>query len=164
MVSLDNNNFSKDYIDELIEYLNSESIKVSVFGEFSTGKSTFINAIINEEILSEDYVPTTAVPTRISYSNLFNISVIMKNGKIISLYNDDNEDKRLRKYIGKSNDSILNILKKKRKTIQTFITQWTKEGKSADKVAEVCVYLPHKLLNNKIFKFLFDTDKFSPII
>ena len=35
MLSLDNNNFSKDYIDKLIKYLNSESIKVSVFGEFN---------------------------------------------------------------------------------------------------------------------------------
>ena len=144
------NNFTKENINELIKFLKNENIRVSVFGEFSTGKSTLINAIINEEILSEDYLPTTAVPTIISYSDLFNISVKMKNEKIISLYNDDIEDKKIRKYIGKSDESFLNILKKKKKTIQTFISQWTKEGENVDEVHEVCIAIPHKLLKNKI--------------
>ena len=79
MLLLNKKTFEKKDINKIIDYLNTETIKVSVFGEFSTGKSTFINAIINERILAEDYIPTTAVPTKISYSSLFNISVKMKN-------------------------------------------------------------------------------------
>ena len=50
---------------EISKYLKTEKIKVSVFGEFSSGKTTFLNALINENILTVAYVPTTAVPTRI---------------------------------------------------------------------------------------------------
>ena len=60
---------------EIIKYLKTEKIRVSVFGEFSTGKTTFLNALINEEILTVAYEPTTAVPTRIRYGRLFNIFV-----------------------------------------------------------------------------------------
>ena len=45
MILLYNKTFEKNDINKIIDYLNTETIKVSVFGEFGTGKSTFINAI-----------------------------------------------------------------------------------------------------------------------
>ena len=109
MPLLNKDTIKKETIDELIDFLKNGNIKVSVFGEFNMGKSTFLNAIINEEILSEDWLPTTAVPTKIIFSNLFNISVQLRTGENILLYQNDNEEKKWRKYIGSSNDSILNI-------------------------------------------------------
>ena len=38
-----------------------------IMGEFKTGKSTFINAILEEEILKSDVTPATAVVSMISY-------------------------------------------------------------------------------------------------
>ena len=86
LVNIDNLKLSD--INEVVEYLKKECIRVSVFGEFSCGKTTFLNALINENILTTAYAPTTAVPTRITYSNLFNITVKMNSGKTIYLYND----------------------------------------------------------------------------
>ncbi|EKQ57241.1 MULTISPECIES: dynamin family protein [unclassified Clostridium] len=41
---------------------------VVIIGEFKTGKSTFINAILREELLKSDVTPATAVVTMIKYS------------------------------------------------------------------------------------------------
>ncbi|GFN31623.1 dynamin family protein [Paenibacillus xylaniclasticus] len=42
---------------------------VGIMGEFSAGKSTFINALLGEEILQSDVLPTTAVVTYIKYGD-----------------------------------------------------------------------------------------------
>jgi small GTP-binding protein len=48
-----------------------ESLKypciVMVAGEFKTGKSTFINALLGEEVLTSDVIPATAVVTKLTY-------------------------------------------------------------------------------------------------
>ena len=67
-----------------MEKLNGKKkIKVSVFGEFSSGKTTFLYALINENILTVAYEPTTAVPTRIRYAKTFNILVYKLSDKIL---------------------------------------------------------------------------------
>ena len=50
LVNIDNLKLSD--VNEVIEYLKKECIRVSVFGEFGSGKSTFLNALINENILT----------------------------------------------------------------------------------------------------------------
>ena len=77
-------------ISEITKYLKTEKIKVSVFGEFSCGKTTFLNALINEDILTVAYEPTTAVPTRIRFSKIFNVLVCKISGEILKL-NCDNK-------------------------------------------------------------------------
>ena len=51
---------------------------ISIFGEFSTGKSTFLNALMGEDILSVATEPTTATPTRIQWARAFNVLVFGK--------------------------------------------------------------------------------------
>ncbi len=48
--------------------LNRDSFKVLVCGEFNRGKSTFINALLGEEVLPTDVVPCTAIINAIKYS------------------------------------------------------------------------------------------------
>ncbi len=48
--------------------LNRESFKVLVVGEFKRGKSTFINALLGEEVLPAFATPCTAVINEIKYS------------------------------------------------------------------------------------------------
>lgn len=50
------------------ESLNRENFKVLVVGEFKRGKSTFINALIGEEVLPAYATPCTAVINEIKYS------------------------------------------------------------------------------------------------
>ncbi|QNU23465.1 dynamin family protein [Geobacillus zalihae] len=56
-------------VSELIDI--QESLKypciVMVAGEFKTGKSTFINALLGEEVLTSDVIPATAVVTKLTY-------------------------------------------------------------------------------------------------
>lgn len=50
-----------------VQLLNNKTV-VGVGGKFSAGKSKFINAILNDDILPEDQNPTTSIPTYIVYS------------------------------------------------------------------------------------------------
>lgn len=44
-------------------------LNLAIIGEYSSGKSTFINALFQKEILATDMQPTTAVPTYITWNN-----------------------------------------------------------------------------------------------
>ena len=53
--------------NELIEKLENQEITVSVIGQFKRGKSTLVNAILEDKILPVGIVPVTAVVTSIQY-------------------------------------------------------------------------------------------------
>ncbi len=66
-------------VDKLIEDI-SEPFNIMVMGEFSTGKSTFINALMGENLLKMDATPTTAVITKLCYGKQDKITVYFKDG------------------------------------------------------------------------------------
>lgn len=78
-------------------------------GEFSTGKSTFINAIVGKEIAAVGALPTTAVITKLCYGEEDKITIYFKDGKSkvygqdefaqITSETDDNKYKKIRKNI-----------------------------------------------------------------
>ncbi|WP_447515771.1 dynamin family protein, partial [Clostridioides difficile] len=47
--------------------IDNKLIKIGVFGTFSAGKSSLINALLGEHILVSSPNPTTAATTEISY-------------------------------------------------------------------------------------------------
>ena len=105
-------------IDDIVEFLKSEKIKVSVFGEFSSGKTTFLNAFINEQILTVAYEPTTAVPTRIRYGKLFNILVYKNNSQIEHYFQPGEEEAIWRRIISRrSASNILGFLENQKTSI-----------------------------------------------
>lgn len=53
-------------IDNLQDKAEDKSLYLAVVGEFSSGKSTFINALLGRRILKEAVMPTTACATYIS--------------------------------------------------------------------------------------------------
>lgn len=56
----------------LLDQLHAEQerpLRVAVIGEFSTGKSTFINAILRQDLLPARFVPTTRQVMRIRHSS-----------------------------------------------------------------------------------------------
>jgi len=62
--------------------INAESpLLIIVVGQFNTGKSTFINTILEEEILSTDILPETAAVTLLKYGTKENATIHHKNGK-----------------------------------------------------------------------------------
>ena len=54
--------------NNLDERIKNESFKVMVLGQFKVGKSTFINALLGEEILPAYSIPCTAVINEVKYS------------------------------------------------------------------------------------------------
>lgn len=73
LVDNERERFLKD-INGLSKKSKSKNINIAVIGEFNSGKSTFINALLRERILKEAGRPTTAAATYITRScphNLF---------------------------------------------------------------------------------------------
>lgn len=66
-------------LDELILNVNAP-LNIMVMGEFSTGKSTFINAILKKEVVKMNSLPTTAVITKLCYGAKDKLIVHFKNG------------------------------------------------------------------------------------
>ena len=52
---------------EILEGIDSYRVNTPVVGNFSTGKSSMINAIIGKPLLGVEITPETAVPTEIYY-------------------------------------------------------------------------------------------------
>lgn len=66
-------------LDKITERVSSP-LMIMVMGEFSTGKSTFINALVGKEVAAVNATPTTAVITKICYGNTDKINVHFING------------------------------------------------------------------------------------
>lgn len=57
----------QNILQELKTLIESETFKVLVLGEFNTGKSTFINALLGQEILPSYVTPATAIINEIKW-------------------------------------------------------------------------------------------------
>jgi len=88
-------------LDKIIEHLNAP-LMIMVMGEFSTGKSTFINAMVGEEVTAVNATPTTAVITRLCYGVKDKILVHFTDGTEKEY--KKTEFKRLTSKTGKKNE------------------------------------------------------------
>ena len=75
----------------LREIINNTQAPLSlmVMGAFSTGKSTFINALLGKEVVSMAVLPTTAVVTKLCYGFEDKVTVFFKNGEAKEYSADD---------------------------------------------------------------------------
>ena len=79
------NNFANENFDLIKNRIEDKKFKLVVVGEFSSGKSTFINALIGKDLLKHATIETTATVTYIynvkDYDELYGKCVInFKNG------------------------------------------------------------------------------------
>jgi len=77
---------SAEFIKEIntinAEYNDEERpLHIAVVGNFSTGKSTFINSLLEDELLGMKIEPATAKITKLLYDKDFKIQKILNNGK-----------------------------------------------------------------------------------
>ncbi len=63
-------------VNSFVSQLKSKRFTVAVVGEFSRGKSTFVNRLFGKEIMPVGNLPTTAMLTRIRYGESERITVI----------------------------------------------------------------------------------------
>ncbi|MDR3665586.1 MAG: dynamin family protein [Ignavibacteriaceae bacterium] len=76
-------------IESLIESYKSPLL-VTVLGEFSSGKSTFINALLREKLLAMKQRETTATITKLQFGKIKKLSVHFKDNTIKTLELNDN--------------------------------------------------------------------------
>jgi GTPase Era involved in 16S rRNA processing len=62
---------------------NDATLYLAVLGEFSSGKSTFINALLRQRLLKSARVATTASATYITYRNTLNVKVTFSDNRCI---------------------------------------------------------------------------------
>lgn len=68
-------------LDAIVAKQNDKVLNISVIGEFSTGKSSFINALVGHELLAVNVLQgTTVAITIIEYGALYSLSLVDKNG------------------------------------------------------------------------------------
>ncbi len=66
-------------LQKLIED-SEDKMMVMIMGEFKAGKSTFLNALLGEELLVSDVTPATAINTIIKYGDAHQLHAVFKNG------------------------------------------------------------------------------------
>ena len=59
-----------------------EPMRVAIIGQFSSGKSTFLNALLGKEILPSGITPITAKVCHITYGTDYTLEIVYKNGNI----------------------------------------------------------------------------------
>ncbi|CUP56183.1 GTPase Era [Turicibacter sanguinis] len=77
-----------EYLDEIVDLehmLDQDVFKIAVMGEFSVGKSTFLNALIGKRILYASANEATAVVTAIMNSQDKVAKVYLKNQSIVEI-------------------------------------------------------------------------------
>lgn len=70
-------------LDKLKVRLKDSCVNVSVVGEFSAGKSSFLNALLGLDLLEVDDMPdTTLVPAVLFYSPFPILQIVKRNGRV----------------------------------------------------------------------------------
>ena len=112
---------------------------LGIVGEFSTGKSTFINALLGFELLKEDVLQgTTCAPTLLSKGNDFTITVNFNNGKRPAKHPASNASQRSRWCVGDDMGHALECVRK----ASEFINKYTAEEDVSKTVADVRIEIP----------------------
>ncbi|MBN7575333.1 hypothetical protein C1H57_09130 [Clostridium sp. 2-1] len=118
-----------NFLDEKIKNLENHRFVISIFGHFSNGKSTFLNALMgfSEEILVEDELASTATITRLKYAHTEALKnkaeIIFKDGRVEVV-----EINEIKKYSARNNEI---------KDVE-------------DKIAEVVLYLDSEILKDGV--------------
>lgn len=73
-------------ISQLQTRFHDPEFRLAIIGNFSCGKSTFLNALIGRELLSTSDIPTTAIPTYIRWNKEEVLSQIKEE---VNIYGED---------------------------------------------------------------------------
>lgn len=116
-----------------------QCLYLGIVGEFSTGKSTFINALLGFELLKEDVLQgTTCAPTLLFKGNDFTITVNFHNGKRPARHPASNAARRSRWCVGDDMGHAFECIGK----ASEFINKYTAEEDVSKTVADVRIEIP----------------------
>ena len=122
-----------ELVQEQMKRLESGEFRIAIVGEFSAGKSTFLNALLGQQVLPVSIRPTTSVINRLFWGEEFLLKVLYQNGNI--------EEHDL-------------------SSIKNFVTE-RKNPNNKKQVKEVWIYAPLELLKGGVS--LIDTPGISSL-
>lgn len=85
---------STDEIEKNLVEIKDFKVTTPIIGGFSTGKSSMINALVEDNILKTDITPETAIPTEISFGNN-NVQLYANSQLIKTISIDEFKDNEL---------------------------------------------------------------------
>ncbi|MCP4357450.1 MAG: dynamin family protein [Chloroflexi bacterium] len=118
-----------ELIDTALERLKERRFSIAIVGEFKRGKSTFINALLQKEILPADILPCSATLNRVRYSIQSSVEIVYKgengaDGRVEEIAVDE---------------------------LQEYVTKLTPESEQvAASIKEAIVYYPLPYLKNNV--------------
>lgn len=116
-------------IDATLGRIESHSFAIAVVGEFKRGKSTFINALLGQEILPADVAPASATLNRVTYGTKPSIHI---------KYWQEEDRARLPQSIGIDE-------------LPAYVTKLTPESEAmAAKVEEAVIFFPSRFCLNNV--------------
>ena len=126
---------------------------LGVVGEFSSGKSTFINALLGLDLLKEDILPgTTCAPTLLAYGKQFEVEIYGgKSQRVIRYTETFSIFKKIILFFtckfGKKR-----FLNRRLEEAKAFIHRYSADEDMARKIFKVIIFLPHKcpILKNNV--------------
>lgn len=137
--------FPKTNIQALKERYEDKNLYLGVVGEFSSGKSTLINAILHQNLLKEDILQgTTCAPTFIQFDEKFDIIIKYTRGKEAK-FSSQCQDKTI---LGKIKKGDIQSIDFQTGPIREFIDKYTATEAYSAKLDRVTVYLNNPILQN----------------
>lgn len=112
-------------ISGLKERLLNERFHLAVLGQFKRGKSTFINALLGEEVLPTAVLPLTAIPTFLLYGPKPRVHILF-------------EEEKEEEWEGEDREELTNFLSQ-------FVTE-AGNPENRKRVSQVEVFYPSSLL------------------
>lgn len=95
-------------LQELVQDIKNDFFVVVVLGEFKRGKSTFINALIGNDLLPTDILPETATINALIYNEKPELQIVLQDG---SMEKGVPERKFLERFSAKNEDAELSRIK-----------------------------------------------------
>ncbi|MBR9094828.1 dynamin family protein [Staphylococcus aureus] len=168
---------TKQDIHETLTRIDNKLIKIGVFGTFSAGKSSLINALLGEHILVSSPNPTTAATTEISYGDesyitlksqsqlLDEINAVVEKDISFSTIEDfiNSDLEKLKSHLNKNQLAFVHAVEKhynlyvsmlengeKHAINQQELKKWSAEDEYATFVKTVHIALMHDWLKGKI--------------
>lgn len=136
---IENNEFiDKDvYMNSTIENdvynLENGDFKIALIAPFSAGKSTFINSLIGQDLLSMEITAETSVITKVKFDKDIKIDIIYRDGLVESIPSEDNT------YL--TVEQLKEILENK---------TTVKGENTEDTIKEVIVYYPIEMCKDRV--------------
>lgn len=130
-------------IASINDRMTNPYLNVALIGDFSTGKSTFINGLIQHDILKTAWLATTAIPTHIYYSDCETISMIVNTSdgqayNLSSIRGRTELSKFLNVELSSDTKEMLNILSTNNELSQ-FISHIDIECPSNQLLKDICI-------------------------